>query len=252
MLYSCIVFWVYPVLAGPLADRLAQFPEWDGYPPTQVVQGDLIYPDWFEGNWNATSTLVELVAPFAPEIVTPGFEANRGYLDQPVTFPVRFVPQNPVLSRLEKFLGLPGGLSGIHTLPIVADRAFNGLSIARAYLGETAVYAVTVAADNPNQQITQLKGNLQLMSIVTQRATETPTESQFITTEISQQIFRGTPNPYLNSVETTTAYTYHPAHNIITANQATAIYLSPNDPDYFKVGNRPIALYRYQLELAQI
>jgi hypothetical protein len=43
---------------------------------------------------------------------------------------------------------------------------------------------------------------------------------------------------------------------MITADQITAIYLSPQDPDYFKTlvsdnplsGPRPVALYRYSME----
>ncbi|MEL6327067.1 MAG: DUF6816 family protein, partial [Cyanobacteria bacterium J06626_23] len=36
-------------------------------------------------------------------------------------------------------------------------------------------------------------------------------------------------------------------HPAITADQITAIYLSPRDPDYFKAFNKPVALYRYRL-----
>ncbi|NEO86218.1 MAG: hypothetical protein F6J87_18465, partial [Spirulina sp. SIO3F2] len=53
---------------------------------------------------------------------------------------------------------------------------------------------------------------------------------------------------YINDVETTTHY-----HQLTTlqidAEQITAIYLSPQDPDYFQAGEQPVALYRYQLTL---
>jgi hypothetical protein len=39
--------------------------------------------------------------------------------------------------------------------------------------------------------------------------------------------------------------------NNISAEQITAIYLSPQDPDYFKAGDRPVALYRYHLDLTK-
>ena len=39
---------------------------------------------------------------------------------------------------------------------------------------------------------------------------------------------------------------------LIEANQITAIYLSPQDPNYFLVANHPVALYRYQLELSVV
>jgi hypothetical protein len=35
----------------------------------------------------------------------------------------------------------------------------------------------------------------------------------------------------------------------MVADQMTAVYLSPQDPDFFKSGNQPVALYRYRLEL---
>ncbi|MFM7907378.1 MAG: DUF6816 family protein, partial [Microcystis sp.] len=49
-------------------------------------------------------------------------------------------------------------------------------------------------------------------------------------------------------VETTTSYQLL-SPNKILGDQVTAIYLSPQSPDYFQAPNRPVALYRYRLEL---
>ncbi|MCD8487031.1 MAG: hypothetical protein LRZ84_09945 [Desertifilum sp.] len=219
--------------ATPLAERLADFPQWQNKPPVEAVQGDLIYPEWMAGTWEVTSTLVDLAAPLAPDVTTPGFENNRQFLHQPVRFQVRFAPNQ-------------GNA-------VVSDRSFNGLSIAKAYLEDSKasiVQAVKVDPQNPNRQITLLKGDRQLISTVTGRATETPAPNRFIATEVTQQFFRGTSQVYLNEVETTTAYQY--LHSGIQADQVTAIYLSPQDPNYFKVLNRPVALYRYTLELIPV
>ncbi|NEQ98426.1 MAG: hypothetical protein F6K30_17185 [Cyanothece sp. SIO2G6] len=234
---------------GILSDRLNAFPHWQNKPPVQQAEGDLIYPDWFEGTWQMTSTLVEMVAPLAPEVVTPGFEGNRQFLQQPITNLIRFVPARVGGGR---FLG-----QLLKTQEkIVSDRAFNGLNLARAYLGEDGVVSVKVDPDNPNRQITLLKGNQQLVSTVTGRNTEAPTPYDFVTTEVFQQFFGGNrPTVYLNEVENTTAYHFDfdsvdfdpDSHAGLTANQITAIYLSPQDPDYFKALNHPVALYRYQL-----
>lgn len=80
------------VVAGALSDRLAQFPYWDHKPPVSIARGDLAYPEWMAGTWSVTSTLVEQVAPLAPDIVTPGFEANQQYLNQKVTFQLTTPP----------------------------------------------------------------------------------------------------------------------------------------------------------------
>ena len=79
--------------AGELSQRLANFPQWEQLTSVQPAQGYLVYPDWFTGSWEVTSTLVDLVAPLAPDIITPGFESNRQQLNQPVSFLVRFIPE---------------------------------------------------------------------------------------------------------------------------------------------------------------
>jgi hypothetical protein len=275
--------------AGQLADRLAQFPTWESKPPVAEAKGDLIYPDWMEGTWKVTSTLIDLLAPLAPEVVTPGFEGNRRYLNQPVSFLVRFQAANDLPKDSDqgtqtvisdRFLPIktynrdttPTN-SGSEQLPspyatreVVADRAFNGLNIAEAYLGDRMIQSVKVDPNSPNRQITSLSTGRQLVSVVTGRASETPAPDQFIATELSQQIFRGTPQLYFNQVETTTAYQLLREAKLpgtaeqnpegsespsltIEGDQITAIYLSPQDPDYFKAQAKPVALYRYRLEL---
>ena len=246
-----LLLWSGEGLAGVLADRISSFPNWESKPTVAVAKGDLVYPDWMAGNWNVASTLIDLAAPLAPNIVTPGFESNRQYLQQPILFKVRFQP--------EKNIGLISNYTSKKAQKIVADRTFNGLNIAKAYLGDSAVLSVKVDPQNPNRQITVLKGDKQLISIVTGRGTETPNPREFVSTEISQQVFRGESDIYLNEVETTTAYRVvrggengNSASKKIEADQVTAIYLSPQDPDYFAAGGHPVALYRYRLELVPV
>ncbi|WP_413166976.1 DUF6816 family protein [Capilliphycus salinus ALCB114379] len=265
LILICLLFFCFFIgnsaTAGQLSERVAEFPNWESKPILSEAEGDLIYPKWMAGEWQVTSTLVEMVAPLAPEIVTPGFESNRQYLNQPLTFKVRFYPQKNKLVNVN--FPFPQTLnvlnnSGKNNNKIVGDRAFNGLNIAKAVLGDEAVLEVKVDPKNPNKQITFLDNNNQLLSTVTLRGSETPSFDQFVSTEIFQQIFQAETSIYLNEVETTTAYTAkfnekQPKKvDEITANQITAIYLSPQDPDYFKAENQPVSLYRYQLKLLPI
>ncbi len=231
------------VLAESLSQRIEQFPDWDHKPPVTRAKGDLYYPEWMAGTWEATSTLTEQVAPLAPDIVTPGFEDNQQYLNQKITFSVRFGKK--YFTPPQKFL-LPN-LTKVEP-PVVADRGFNGENIARAYLGENNVYQVKVDPDNPNKQITLLGGERRLISTVTGRSTETPQPDEFIATEVTKQLFRSPERIYLNEVETTSDYKLTEP-DTIEATQITAIYLSPQDPDYFRAGDRPVAIYRYHLNL---
>ncbi|MFM7408553.1 MAG: DUF6816 family protein [Cuspidothrix sp.] len=229
--------------AGELAEHLANFPQWQKLTSVKPAQGDLVYPEWMAGTWKVTSTLVDLAAPLAPNIVTPGFEGNRSQLNQPVSFLVKFIKIKPTnnVKIIPNFQNQP--------FILVADREFNSLNLSRAYLGDKAVLSSKVDPQSPNRQITFLQGERQLISIITARATETISDDQFIATEVFQQLFKGGSRPYFNSVESTTAYqklsTPSPT---ITADQVTAIYLSPQDPDYFAAGSQPVALYRYRLE----
>ncbi|WP_298911028.1 DUF6816 family protein [uncultured Nostoc sp.] len=239
-----LLLWSGEALAGELSQRLANFPQWEKLTSVQPASGDLVYPKWMAGSWQVTSTLVDLVAPLAPDILTPGFEGNRRQLNQPVSFVVRFVKEQPHFSGLKIF-----PQTDYKSPILIADRAFNSLNLARAYLGDEAVLLVKVDPDSANRQITFLRNSHQLVSIVTARATETAPNGKFITTEVFQQLFKGGSRPYFNSVESTTAYHKLPTANLaIEADQVTAVYLSPQDPDYFKAGFRPVALYRYRLK----
>lgn len=254
------LLWSGEAQAGSLADRLAEFPNWTSKPPVTAPENDLVYPDWMQGTWIVTSTLVDQVAPLAPEVVTPGMISNRPYINQPVNFQVRFQsvtqPFSAISDRLSPFntQNLKSDQSRIEkSSVVVADREFNGLNIAKAYLGDRTVRSVKVDPNSPNRQITAFKAGTQLISTVTGRATETPTPDQFIATEVTNQYFRGTNRPYFNQVETTTSYQRLPSPSLgIEASQITAVYLSPQDPDYFKALDQPVALYRYRLELEPV
>lgn len=241
-------------VAGTLTERQQAFPNWQNKPSVAVSEGDLAYPQWMLGTWRMDSTLVDMVAPLAPEIVTPGFEGNRQFLGKPVPAVIKFVEKSVSKGR---FLNQPLFNDAEDDVEIVSDRAFNGLSLARAYLGDDWVKAVKVDPDNPNRQITFLKDNQQLISTVTGRRVEVPNAGSFATTEVFQQFFRNpstgagsdtVPTVYLNEVENTTIYRKRADPNFpIGADQMTAIYLSPQDPNYFKAKDQPVALYRYQL-----
>jgi hypothetical protein len=241
-------------LAGKLSDRIDRFPNWAGVAQVTRHEGELTYPEWFRGRWLATSTLLEQIAPLAPDVVTPGFESNRQYIGKPIEFTVQFVPNDP--TKITKFspLNFPKLKSNLAAPEIVADRAFNGLNIATAYLGATNVTSVKIDPQNSTKQITQLTQDRELEAFVTGFDLETAQQNQFISTELSQQIFRTSSTIYLNTVETITSYQFSPTPTpSITATQISAIYLSPKDPDYFKtisrLQSRPVALYKYRLNL---
>jgi hypothetical protein len=253
VLSIAIACWFYisqSVLAGVLSDRIDRYPNWDAQPQLSQHEGELTYPEWFRGRWIATSTLVEQSAPLAPDIVTPGFESNRQYIDKPIEFIVQFVPTDPIKSVKFSPLSLPRVKANLPKSKLIADRSFNGLNIAKAYLGAANVKSVEIDPQNPTKQITQMTHDRQLEAFVTGFDREIPASNRFIAAEVSQQVFRTSSTIYLNTVETITNYQFSPTPiPKITAIQISAIYLSPQDPDYFRSGNRAVAIYRYRLDL---
>ncbi len=270
-----LFLFVFPVQAETLSDRLASYPNWQSKPKLDPNFEEVAYPKWMAGTWICKSTLVDMVAPLAPKVTTPGFEGNRKYLNEPVSFEVRFgATKTKPMARW----GFPTGINFSRSAQdkVVVDRAFNGLSIASAYLGDGAVRSVVINPNLPNEQLTTLKDGLELLSITTGHQSEMPEADRFLTSEFFQQIFRGTETPFLNQVETTTEYKYSPNKDTssvnskpvetelisptserneiptIVADQYTAIYLSPQDPNYFEAIETPVALYRYRLELTPV
>lgn len=248
--FVVVVWGLHPAtaVASPLSDRLASFPQWESKPMVAPAQGELVYPDWLAGNWTMSSTLVEMVAPLAPDVTTPGFEGNRQFLQQPVRCAVRFVPKN-VLKGQRSLPLLAFPTQSLVKAEVVSDRAYNGLSLARAYLGDR-VFRVWTDARDGNRLITKFRDNRKLFSTAIGRAVEQPDNSHFIATELFQQFFQSPEKPYKNQVETTTAYTLNP-DGTVSADQMTAVYLNPPHPKAFLAGDRPVALYRYRLEFVK-
>ncbi len=232
--------WFAPeAMATSLPQRIAEFPRWS-LATGLIKEGDLTYPGWFAGEWTATSILRQQVAPLAPNVVTPGFERNKVNIDRPYSFQVRFGSATNTVA--------PGiTVAARNSVLITSDRTFNGEQIANAYLGANAVKSIQTINQPQVIQITQLQNGTELRSTVSGYLSESIGLDNFASTEIDQQVFQGK-TTYLNTVETAT--NYHLVNQYkITAEQVTAIYLSPQDPDYFRAWQRPVALYRYTLEL---
>jgi hypothetical protein len=229
--------------AGALQARLDQFPDLRSQLPLSTAQGDLYYPDWLAGEWNVTSTLVDAVAPLAPELVTPGFESNQRQLGKVVTFPVRFKRTTAEIRPQGPF---PVGF--VPSQGVVADRVYNGTRLTEALMGKNILQSIQVDTRSPNRQVAKFHNGQELVTQISNRATEASTDREFISSELYQQEFRSATQIYLNQVENTIGYRLVSADPPrIEANQVTAIYLSPQDPDYFKARRQPVALYRYQM-----
>jgi hypothetical protein len=152
---------------GALAERLEAWPQWQlPAPLPRPGRTDLIYPDWFEGQWQAS-----------------------------LQDPSGLQPELRVVLRFER------DRSGA----VVGDRAFNAAAIGRALLGESLL-SVRDDPRNPNRQIALLSGDRQLESTVVGRRSEQPDTETLLADELSLQVLHGSGDPRVSRVETLSRY----------------------------------------------
>ena len=159
-----------PVWAqSTLEQRLEAWPDWSLPAPLSrpSKRDDLVYPDWFSGQWQVESRDVD-----APD-------------EQPLIHPARFRPDRR--GRL------------------VGDRSFNATSIGQALLGEQLL-RVEEDPDSANRQISWLKGDLHLETTVTGRRQEFLEDDTFLADELVLQILHAPGPPRLSRIETLSRY----------------------------------------------
>ena len=159
-----------PVWAqSTLEKRLEAWPNWSLPAPLSrpTKRDDLVYPDWFNGQWQVESRDVD-----APD-------------EQPLIHPARFRPDRR--GRL------------------VGDRSFNATAIGQALLGEQLL-RVEEDPDSANRQIARLKGDLYLETTVTGRRQEHPDSESFLADELVLQILHAPGLPRLSRIETLSRY----------------------------------------------
>jgi hypothetical protein len=151
-----------PADSGLLERRLASWPAWSlPAPLPRPSRDDLIWPDWFQGEWEVSSTPADGAEP-------------------PLRWRARFVPN---------------GNNGA-----VGDRAFNASQIGKALLGDGLI-SVRNDPANPNRQVTLLRGDRQLESTVVGRRSARPDAAAFLADELTLQVLHGPETPRISRVE---------------------------------------------------
>ena len=158
-----------------LQQRFDSWPQWSlpAPLPRPRAQQDLIYPDWFAGEWQVTSEALDESGERIPD-------------DRPLVYEVRFV-----VNRRNELIG---------------DRPFNAASVGKALLGETLL-SVEQNPDQVNRQLARFRDDVVLETTVIGRRETTPkADSDFFSDELVLQILHGPGAPRLSRIETLTHY----------------------------------------------
>jgi hypothetical protein len=154
--------------AEPLEQRLQAWPAWSlPAPLPRPRRGrDLLYPEWFAGQWRASSH-------------------DPSGLEPDLHYSVRF--QATAAGKA------------------VGERAFNATAIGRALLGDQLI-TVRDDPRNPNRQLAELAGDQQLESTVVGRRSSQPATDLFLADELALQVLHGPGDPRVSRVETLSRY----------------------------------------------
>ena len=149
--------------------RKEEWPHWHLPSPFKKsgFSDAIIYPEWFEGNWQV----------FSIDVV----DSKKSYINHLA----RFKPDN-----LER---------------IIADRVFNSESLARQVLGDEFLY-VKEDLNTQNRQLAVFKGDKYLESKVVSREYKINSSDTFIADEIVFQIYHSPEITKINEVETLSEY----------------------------------------------
>lgn len=187
-----------PAANGPLQRRLQEWPTWQLPAPLQRAGRDApSWPPWFAGDWWVRSEPL------------PGETAASPQGDPPQTTPpwrARFVA---------------------HGTTVVADRAFNAASLARALLPDIPLKVEDDRAD-PRRQLARLGPDQLLETTLLAWRQERPAAALFLNDELSLEVLHGSGPPRLSQVEILGRWQLR-ADGSIDGEQWQARYAAPGD-----------------------
>eukprot|EP00242_Pyramimonas_sp_CCMP2087_P003111 CAMPEP_0198231456 /NCGR_PEP_ID=MMETSP1445-20131203/115211_1 /TAXON_ID=36898 /ORGANISM="Pyramimonas sp., Strain CCMP2087" /LENGTH=374 /DNA_ID=CAMNT_0043912071 /DNA_START=94 /DNA_END=1218 /DNA_ORIENTATION=- len=224
----------------------------------------LYFPDWFEGEWHATSTFAAFDAPLGRRFVPKGaLEAvnapvEYGGLGSVVEYDLRFYapPDNE--------LGPPTAFGFANGKPprnkVVADRKFNTRATTNAFMGFGAVQRVEYdPVTSPTKLVVQLAeltpdmqpiGQKRVELYINNRSAQIVDDHTFLCSEFYRQVGVGVRRVDMTDYELLTKYVRRPDGSI-HASQRSVVYLQPQDDLFFDVYNRGVAVYEYEIDLAK-
>ena len=218
------------------------------------------------GEWNVHSKFVGLNIPKGPKFVPEGFlqaadaPAESGGIGSEYDYSLRFYSTLPdTFENNAKFML---GLGGIEDA-IIADKAYNTKNMTDAFLGYPgAVEAVDYdPTDSPMRQTVMLSRLGPDMAPLPPRRLELYINGlkseigedgkSFVTSELSRQVMLGIRAAQVTDYEVVNEYELVKP-GVIKGKQRSLLYLQPQDPLYFQVFGKAVAVYDYEFTMTRV
>eukprot|EP00290_Baffinella_frigidus_P010323 CAMPEP_0180158760 /NCGR_PEP_ID=MMETSP0986-20121125/27099_1 /TAXON_ID=697907 /ORGANISM="non described non described, Strain CCMP2293" /LENGTH=309 /DNA_ID=CAMNT_0022108673 /DNA_START=102 /DNA_END=1031 /DNA_ORIENTATION=- len=212
---------------------------------------DIVYPDWMEGTWVASSSFAGFELPvkklsketLMKDADIPGFQKLSVLalpdVGSPMKFPVRFV-------RGEKGT-------------VVEDRAYNIVSTIDNSLGYKVVEKATCSQDRCSITFTQGKTrNAERVELFTlTRESEKTGEDVFVCSEYLRQVTYSLSTTFGVARQVVGEYAHFWTYQrrpdgSIRANLLTAAYLQPQDALFFDAPTDPVVVYSNDFTLSPL
>ena len=201
-----------------LNQRLEAWPKWQlpAALPRPRSQQDLVYPDWFDGDWNVESTDLDDLSTLKHPVRFAASKNSRG--------------------------------------AVVGDRVFNATAIGKAVLGEQLL-GVEQAPQQVNRQLARLSQDRQLETTVIGRRESNLDQQTFLSDELVLQILHGPGAPRISRIETLSRYQLCDSTGIETAGNYNTIcaeqWQARFGPPGETVSAKPLHVNHYKLTLTK-
>jgi hypothetical protein len=271
---------INPLVASAAApgslENLYLMPRLDAAPgsitqPSYLAPWDpktIYYPRWLFGQWNVTSTFTRVATPLR-KYVPEGFlqQANApskdGGVGSTYKYALRFYSTLPdtFLNNARFMLGL-----GYPEDAIIADKAFNTKQTSDAFLGYPGAVASVEfdPRDSPLRQTVELSRlGPDMVPLLPRRIelyvnalkSEQPGGKEgdgnvFVTSELARQVLIAVRDVQVTDYEVINEYRLV-GQGKIEGRQRSLLYLQPQDPNYFRAGNKAVAVYDYVFTMSR-
>lgn len=264
--------WSPPIMTTTLGTTRLDAFELSPLQQLPFTDQELYYPQFFFGSWRVKATLKRKVYPYGKSFVPSsslleGSPRNRQeQVGSTTTYEAHYY--STLANTMENQLTVQLGL-GVPKSKIIADRAFNAISLSKVYAQLSPIEQVewnpsvdptrlslTYAAQSVAEDMRPLGPRRGEVYITARQAEFSSDASCFAAAERCRSVTLLSRNAIVSDTESITEF-HQVEPNIVRATNRIAVYLTPNPNSregvmWQTVGGKAVAFFDYEIEMERI